>query len=97
MIRIILRPAAAADIENATQWYERQRPGMGDEFLRAVDAALNRIRRHPIGCPKIHRDARRALLLKFPYAIFYRVYPDRVLVISCTHGKRDPLRWKSRI
>jgi hypothetical protein len=40
---------------------------------------------------KAHEDTRRALLARFPYALFYRAEPDRVLVIACFHAKRDPL------
>ena len=40
---VIVRPAAAADIEDAYLWYERQRPGLGEEFLTAIDATLKRI------------------------------------------------------
>jgi hypothetical protein len=31
--RVVVRPAAAADIEDAYQWYELQQPGLGEEFL----------------------------------------------------------------
>lgn len=40
MTRLLVRPAAAADIEGAYQWYERQRVGLGEEFLTSVDATL---------------------------------------------------------
>jgi hypothetical protein len=33
---ILVRPAAAADIDQAFLWYERRRPGLGDEFLAAL-------------------------------------------------------------
>ena len=69
MIPIVLRPAAAADIENAMLWYEGQSPGLGGDFLTAVDATLNRIREQPAIFAKIHRDARRALIHKYPYAM----------------------------
>lgn len=38
---ILLRPAAAADIEEAFLWYERQRAGLGNEFLAAVESTLD--------------------------------------------------------
>jgi len=43
VIPIIVRPAAAADIEDAFLWYERQHPGLGVEFLDAVQAACESI------------------------------------------------------
>lgn len=37
---VLLRPEAEADITEAYQWYEEQAEGLGEEFLRAVDACL---------------------------------------------------------
>ena len=96
MIPILVRPAAAADIEDAFLWYERQRPGLGDEFLDAVQAACEGIAAHPTMYPVTHRNTRRALLRRFPYGIFYRVDADLIVVVACMHGSRDPRRWKSR-
>lgn len=36
----IFRPAAAADVEDAYQWYEDQRAGLGEEFLAAVSTVI---------------------------------------------------------
>lgn len=69
---------------------------MGEEFLAAVTAVLDRVRDNPALYPVVHRDTRRALLPRFPYALFYRAEPDRILVIACFHAKRDPLVWQSR-
>ncbi len=32
-MQTVVRPAAAADIEEAFLWYEQQRGGLGNEFL----------------------------------------------------------------
>ena len=94
-MQLVVRPAAAADIEDAVDWYERQREGLGTEFLEAVYLALESIAQNPQRAPLIHRDVRRALLRRFPYGIYYRVYPDLVVVVACMHGRRDPKRWRS--
>ena len=60
MSQLLVRPAAAADIEEAYLWYEKQRTGLGEEFLDAVDSLLNNIVAHPTAYPIIHREARRA-------------------------------------
>jgi plasmid stabilization system protein ParE len=95
-VDLIVRPTAAADVEEAFTWYEQQRPGLGSEFLDAVDAALREIVGYPLRQPVIFRDLRRLLLKRFPYAVFYRVYPSAIVVVACMHGRRDPLRWKGR-
>jgi plasmid stabilization system protein ParE len=93
---LILRPAAAADVEEAFSWYERQRPGLGEEFLESVNAGLREIGAYPLRQAIIFRDTRRFLLERFPYAIFYRAYPNAIVVVACMHGRRDPLRWRQR-
>ncbi len=94
---LILRPAAAADVEEAYSWYQQQRSGLGEEFLGIVNAALREIADHPLREAVIFRDTRRFLLKRFPYAIFYRVYPNAVVVVACMHGRRSPLRWRQRM
>lgn len=89
---LVVRAAAAADIEDAHGWYERARPGLGEEFLDAVTTALNRIRDNPVLYPVVHRDTRRALVPRFPYALFYRAESDRILVIACFHAKQERAR-----
>jgi len=37
---LIIRPEAEEDLSESYGWYERQRPGLGDEFLLRVEAAL---------------------------------------------------------
>ena len=96
MTKLLVRPAAAADIEEAHRWYERQRVGLGEEFLTAVDATLQDLAAHPAAYAVIHRETRRALLHRFPYGIFYRLYDENVIVIACMHGRRDPERWTGR-
>jgi plasmid stabilization system protein ParE len=92
----LIRPAAAADVEEAYRWYEQQRVGLGEEFLAAVDAKLRDIAAHPSAYAVIHRGVRRALLRRFPYAVFYRFHGDSVIVVACMHGRRDPKRWQGR-
>jgi toxin ParE1/3/4 len=95
-MQILVRPAAAADIEDAFLWYEQQRPGLGAEFLQVVDRTLSAIATNPLIHATIHRDTRRALLRRFPYGVYYRVYPEGIVIVACMHGRRDPKRWESR-
>ena len=92
---ILIRPAAAADIEEAFLWYERRRKGLGEEFLRSLQSALDNVAAHPTRYPVVHRETRRALLRRFPYGIFFRVYDELVVVVACMHGRRHPRRWRS--
>ncbi len=95
-MQLLIRPAAAADIDDAFIWYEQQRPGLGAQFLETVANALDAIRGNPRLHSIIHRNTRRALLRRFPYGIYYRIYPESIVVAACMHVRRDPKRWQSR-
>lgn len=88
--------AAARDVEGAFLWYQRQRQGLGDEFLVALEDTVRLIAHNPEAFPLVYRDARRALLRRFPYGLFYRLAPEYVIVVGCFHAKRHPKAWRSR-
>jgi plasmid stabilization system protein ParE len=92
----VLRPAAAADVEEAWLWYEAQREGLGDEFLQVVQDALESIAAFPESAPLVQRDIRRHLLRRFPYGLFYRLIQGQVVVVACFHARRSPRVWRSR-
>jgi len=48
---------------------------------------------HPI----IHKNYRRALVRRFPYAVFYEYANDLVTVYSIFHTSRDPQKWQQRL
>lgn len=95
-MRFVVRPAAAADIDEAFLWYEGQRPGLGNEFLTAAQRVIDVVAEQPRRFPIIRRNTRRALLRRFPYAIYYRIYDDVIVIVACMHGRRDPKRWQLR-
>ena len=96
-MKAVLFPAAAeADVAEAYVWYERQRRGLGDEFRVELRATLERIAGGPEAFQVVHRGTRRAPMRKFPYSVFYRVYPESIIVVACMHGRRSPTRWRSR-
>jgi plasmid stabilization system protein ParE len=94
---VILRPAAEADLADAYAWYERQRAGLGADFLSAATDAASFISDQPEAYQVLHRDVRRAPLHRFPYGLLYRVYPDRMVVVACFHARRNPLVWRRRL
>jgi len=57
---------------------------------------MDRIIRDPVGFPVVHRETRRVLLQRFPYALYYRVFGEALVIVACMHGRRDPIRWRSR-
>lgn len=76
----ILRPAAAADVEDAYRWYEAQRIGLGEEFLAAAGAVMELIQANPERFPVVHRQTRRALFRLFRTAFTTELLTIRLLL-----------------
>ena len=89
-------PEADADLKQARTWYDNIRPALGERFARAIDATIEAITENPLRFPAVHRGRRRAGVRRFPYGIFFDIQPDRILVIACFHGRRNPKRWQRR-
>ena len=94
--RFLLAPEAKGDLADAFAWYEAQRTGLGSEFLAQVALILESIEHAPERYPIVRGTTRRALVRRFPYAVFYISDPDVVAVTAVMHGRRDPRRWQSR-
>ncbi len=94
---LIIAPEAEQDIAEAYAWYEARRAGLGEEFLSCVDASIQAICRMPEMYGAIHEAYRRALVRRFPYAVFYEYANDVVTVYGLFHTSRDPNKWRQRL
>jgi len=95
--RLLVRRPAKVDIRAAARRYELQQPGLGREFVAEVDAALNRVAENPLQYQVLHREARRAIVHRFPYGVFYRIEASNIVVFCVSHLHRDPAWWKARV
>ncbi|HVS35694.1 MAG TPA: type II toxin-antitoxin system RelE/ParE family toxin [Gemmataceae bacterium] len=93
---LVFHPDVNDEVDDARRWYNRQRKGLGADFVRALKDALQQLSAMPLVNRVLSRNVRRALLRRFPYGVYYRVYPDRVQVIAVQHLHRDSGGWQSR-
>lgn len=89
------RPEAQAETLEVQQWYEGRRTGLGAEFGEAVSEVVSRILQNPVAFPRVRGEIRRAVLRRFPYAVYFRLVDDDVLVLA-VHGRQHSRRWHSR-
>jgi toxin ParE1/3/4 len=92
----LITPDAEEDLAEAKAWNNRQKKGLGDEFIDNIDAAVDRIRRIPEGATEVYPGVRRVVVQRFPYGVFYKVEPDHIAIIAIYQNKRDPRGWQSR-
>ena len=91
-----LRDEADRDLSAAAAWYEQQREGLGHEFLDEALSTFQRIAEQPSSYPVVHRQTRRALMMRFPFGIYFRMEPAHIVVVAIVHGSRHPHRWQGR-
>lgn len=95
--RAYIQPRALADADDAATWYERQRPGLGIEFILELDAAIERAAGTPEAYARQYRDARRLLLRRFPYAVYFLFEDGTVEIFAVLHQHRNSSSWQSRL
>jgi len=96
MHAVIFLPAAQIEAREAQDWYETEAAGLGARFRAELDHVVQRLAVNPLQFPVVFTDIRRALLRRFPYALFFRVVDDAVFVMACFHSSRDPRIWQRR-
>lgn len=90
-------PAVGEDAIGGYAWYEEKTPGLGEEFLRVFYACASEIPRTPLLYPEVHREFRRRLLRRFPYAIYFRIEGNENVVFGLFHCARDPRTIRARL
>ena len=84
---------AEDDAVGAALWYDEREPGLGDDFLSAVDAAVLALSHNALHHRVRFADVRRAPVRGFKfYGIYYLVRQQEVWIIAIHHGRRHP-RW----
>ena len=96
MPAIVVRVRAQAEIDDAFEWYHVRSPDAAADFLTAVDHALEDIATAPERYPVVRGRLRRVLLARFPYAVYFKIYPRSISVVGVIHGNRHPDHWLSR-
>ena len=61
--RVFFTSEADDDVAASYDWYESREPGLGEDFLRSVEACISGIQRHPEMYPAAIEEFRRRLVI----------------------------------
>ncbi len=89
-LRAVIRAEAKRDIREARKWYRKISPLLADDFVAAVEEAINSAKERPAAYQLVHRSFRRVVLRRFPYSLFYDLMGERLVVVAVLHQARDP-------
>ena len=95
---IIIHDKAKQELDHAISYYQKQKQGLGLDFLSEVEKALEKVRINPsIGSPHNIKNLRYYVIRRFPFKIFYAEFEAFIWIIAIAHAKRKPNYWKKRI
>ena len=96
-LEIFIKPRAEWDLFEAFKFYDEQSSGLGDEFIRCIDAKLEFISRNPKACPKMYKDFHRGLVSRFPFGVYYKIEGKRIVVFAVLDLRQNPERIQFRL
>jgi plasmid stabilization system protein ParE len=94
--RLEAEAAVEFDIESAFGWYDTEEPGLGFEFLEQLGLVYRRILENALGYEEQRSSIRRGLMRQFPYAVYFSIEDETILILAVLHTARDPAEWQLR-
>jgi toxin ParE1/3/4 len=86
--------ACLVEIDDALRWYAEQSPELPERILSELQHALEKLGAYPKAYRVVIAPYRRIRLLKFPYALFFRVDDGEIVIVGFFHQHSDPRKWK---
>lgn len=96
-IEVHVKEIVYDDLDEACDWYERQRRGLSVYFMTRVDECIKRIAAAPNSFANASGNYRRALVKRFPYAVFYQYDGRQITICAIFHTSRNPRTWERRL
>ena len=85
-------PIAANEYEAAYSWYIERSLKAADNFVVAIDEAINAVCANPHRYKKSYKDLREVILKRYPFYLIYLIDEKKktIIITSIYHNKRDP-------
>lgn len=95
----LISSVAEKDIASSAFWYEKQRSGLGQEFIAAIETVFQVLPKDPerIRIYYHSQSVRRILAHRFPYHIYYYIEGNTVRVFAVIHVARHQQYWQHRL
>ena len=83
---------AQREARKVADWYQ-EKGASPDRFVDELDILLRAISDAPLKFSEIVPGVRRALLQRFPYAVFFSIKFRVARILAVLHTSRNPARW----
>ena len=93
-MKVRILESARRDLRAGYNFYERQETGVGEYFLNSVFADIDSLALYG-GIHPLRSGFRWALASRFPWAVYYRIEKEDVVVRAVLDCRQDPA-WISK-
>lgn len=97
--KYLLHEHAQQDYETSLQWYAERSEHAAENFIMAVDDALQLICEHPTRWRNNYKNYHELGLKKYPFTIIYTIEANKQLVVvsSIYHHKKNPKKKYTKV
>jgi toxin ParE1/3/4 len=97
--RIVVEGEAEKELNEARNWYNARKPGLGQRLAREIRRLLREVAQNPERYRKASRLTRVVRLWGWQYLIYFTFQkePPLLIVAAIFHAKRDPAELKRRL
>lgn len=96
MKSVIFHSLAESELYDSAYYYEKQRQGLGQEFIDDVQQTIEQITAYPHTGHLITKELRQKALQRFPFNIIYRIENETIFILVIMHQRRRPNYWMGR-
>lgn len=94
IFNVVIEPRALVDIQDAIDYYDSKKSGLGEYFYQMIDEHLDTISRNPFFEIR-YKDYRGLPVKKFPFIIFYFIDEElkTVHILSVFNTSLNPSKY----
>jgi len=95
-MKIRILESAKQDLLDGYSFYEKQGEGLGEYFISTLFSDIESLRLYA-GVHQVIFGFHRLLSKRFPYAIYYKIEGEEVIVYAVLDCRRDPKKTEKRL
>ena len=96
-MKIRILDSAAQDLIDGARFYERQEQGLGEYFLDSLYADIDSLILYAGIHARCFRHYQRLLAKRFPFAVYYKIDGNTVLIYAVLDCRRNPTWIRKRM
>jgi toxin ParE1/3/4 len=86
---LVVQSEAVVDMQEAFEWHEERRTGLGFELMTEIEVGFERICKHPQHYASINEKYRRLRTNRFPYLVIYEIEDNNIIVIAVKRTSQE--------